>query len=72
MEALLNVASSMLAFGIVAVPVKTAFSMGAFNKFKEASAAMRSLISLLMMDVNSDKCVTISEPPRTTLLISVL
>ena len=45
MEALLRVASSMLAFGMVAVPVNTGLSMGAFNKFKEASATTRSFIS---------------------------
>ena len=45
MDALLMVASPMLAVGMVAVPVKAGLSMGAFSKFKEASAATRSVIS---------------------------
>lgn len=45
MEALLTVASPMLAFGMLAVPVNIGLSMGAFNKFKEASDVLRSLIS---------------------------
>jgi len=45
MDALLMVASPMLAVGMVAVPVKAGLSTGAFSKFKDASAATRSVIS---------------------------
>ena len=71
-EALLRVASPRLAFGMVAVPVNTGLSMGAFNKFKEASATTRSFISWLMTDVKSDKCATMSELPTTMPVIKVL
>ena len=45
MDALLMVASPMLAFGIVAFPVNVGLFIGAFSKFNEASALMRSVIS---------------------------
>ena len=75
MEALLMVASPMLAFGMVAVPVNVAASFGAFSKFNESSAAIRSLISWLMVLVKMPRCGTMSEfvvLPITMFVINVL
>jgi len=73
-DALLMVASPMAALGMVAVPVKMGVLVGAFSKSSDASAAARSVISWLMTDVKSAKCVTMSEfveLPMTMLVINV-
>lgn len=72
---LIIVASPMLAFGMVAFPVNVGLFIGAFSKFNEASALIRSVISWLITDVKLAKCGTmleLVELPMTMSVISVL
>jgi hypothetical protein len=75
MDALVIVATSMIALEIVAVPVKVAFSMGAFSRFSWSYDALRSVISWLMVAVKFARCATMSEfvapLPMVTLVINV-
>lgn len=69
------VATPILAFGMVAVPVNVGSFIGAFNRFNEASATIRFVISWLITDVKLAKCGTmleLVELPMTMSVMSVL
>ena len=51
-------AAEMDALGMVATPVNVGFAMGAFNRFSESSAFLRSVISWFIMRVKSTTCPT--------------
>jgi hypothetical protein len=61
MLAVAMLAMAISAVGILAVPVSVASLMGAFNKFKESSAFLRSRISWFNTAVKSDKWDTTFE-----------
>jgi len=70
-------AAEMDALGMVATPVNVGFAMGAFNRFSESSAFLRSVISWFIMRVKSTTCPTRSvvvepEPEPLPMLMPVM
>ena len=65
-------AAEMDALGMVATPVNVGFAMGAFNRFNESSAFLRSVISWFIMRVKSTTCPTRSVVELLPMLMPVM